>query len=79
VFKCILLNLNLEDPSDGSFLLMPSRDSSVGILTGRPRSRGSVPGWGSRFSLLHNVQTASVAHLASYTIDTWVKAAEASI
>jgi hypothetical protein len=33
-------------------------------------SRGSIPGRGKRFSLLHSVQTGSGAHPASYPMGT---------
>jgi hypothetical protein len=50
------------------------RSSPVGLVTkvwaGRPRSRGSIPGNGKSFSLLHNVETGSGTHQASYTMDT---------
>jgi hypothetical protein len=38
--------------------------------------QGSIPSSGKIFSLLHNVQTASVDHLASYPMDTRVKTTE---
>jgi hypothetical protein len=45
----------------------------VGILTrlrvGHPKNWGSIPSRGKRFlSLLHNVQTSSGTHPASYTV-----------
>jgi hypothetical protein len=46
-----------------------SRDSSDGIATSYGLdSRGSIPGSGNRFSILHNVQTGSEAHPASYPV-----------
>jgi hypothetical protein len=54
-----------------------SHDSLVGIGTrlraGRPRSRGSIPGKASDFSLLHSVQTGSGSHPESYTRGPRVK------
>jgi hypothetical protein len=47
------------------------RDSSVSIATAYGLGgRGSIPGKGKRCSLLHSVQTGSVAHPASYTMGT---------
>jgi hypothetical protein len=45
---------------------------TVGIATGcRLDGRGSIPGMGQYFSILHSVQTGSGARPSSYTIDTW--------
>jgi hypothetical protein len=35
-----------------------------------PKSRGSNPGRGNRFFIVHNVQTLSITHSASYTVGT---------
>jgi hypothetical protein len=76
-------NQNVEPPISNKFrlaqflfffvLISGGRDSSVGIATrlwaGRPRNRGSIPRQGQE-TFLHNVQTGSGAHPASYTMGT---------
>jgi hypothetical protein len=63
-------------PAINWHLLAPSvrRDSSVGVATRlRVRwlgNRGSIPGRDRDFSCLHNVQTGSGAHPASYSMST---------
>jgi hypothetical protein len=56
-----------------------SRDSSVGVASrlqnGRLRSRDSIPDRGKRFFSVHNVQTGSTAHPASYTMGNGSNAA----
>jgi hypothetical protein len=51
-----------------------NRGSSVGTATrvgaGRPRSRSSILDRGKTFYFLRSVQTGSVTHPASYTMDT---------
>jgi hypothetical protein len=43
---------------------------ATGPLAGRSRNRGSIPGKGKKFSLLHKIQTGSGTHPASYLMDT---------
>jgi hypothetical protein len=65
IFKIWLKNYEL--------LTSLSRDSSVGIATGYGLDYGEVGRvpLGSRFSLLHVVETDSGAHPSSYPVGTW--------